>query len=429
MEIDAVLARIKREDVIDLALALGNVDSPHGQEGEVGNFIESWLASNGFTPRRIGLVPDRASVVATLRGSGGGYSLLFNSHMDTSTAADDVLTLRNPRAPQYHSAWLEDDEIVGDGVVNDKGPMAAFLIAARAIKDAGAPLLGDLTVTAVPGEIGVEPVDEWQGLEHVSKDLGARYMVNHGVVADYALVAEGTGFGLVWVEAGKAHFRITIHTDTSSFYTPYLPARTTMAEAPNAVLRVYPFLEAFERWATEYEQRFRYESPGGVVIPKASVNAIRGGTPTRCTQSPQLCHLYADVRLLPNQDVLAVKAELEDLLRSSGTSGEVELFLYRRGYEAQGVERLADTIRRCHQQVFPEPPATVSPAVSSMWRDTNIFIEMGIPAISYAPRSATHATRRSMKADWLYQAALVYARIALDMCNQQKERGAAPASG
>ena len=38
---------------------------------------------------------ERASVVATLRGSGGGYSLLFNSHMDTSTAADDVLTLRD----------------------------------------------------------------------------------------------------------------------------------------------------------------------------------------------------------------------------------------------------------------------------------------------------------------------------------------------
>ena len=57
-----------------------------------------------------------------------------------------------------------------------------------------------------------------------------------------------------------------------------------------------------------------------------------------------------------------------------------------------------------------------------MWRDTNIFIEMGIPAISYAPRSATHATRRSMKAEWLYQAALVYARIALDLCNQPKER-------
>src|SRR5207248_600092 len=46
MDLDAVLARIKREDVIDLALALGNVDSPHGQEGPVGDFIENWLASN-----------------------------------------------------------------------------------------------------------------------------------------------------------------------------------------------------------------------------------------------------------------------------------------------------------------------------------------------------------------------------------------------
>jgi hypothetical protein len=57
----------------------------------------------------------------------------------------------------YHSAWVEDDEIYGDGVVNDKGPMAAFLVAVKAIRDrlpARRP-----GRRAVASEISHEPVD------------------------------------------------------------------------------------------------------------------------------------------------------------------------------------------------------------------------------------------------------------------------------
>jgi hypothetical protein len=92
--------------------------------------------------------------------------------------------------------------------------MAAFLVAAKAIRDSGYPLKGDLVVSAVAGEISREPIDEWQGTSYLSKDLGARFMITHGAVADFALVAEGTGFGIVGVEPGKAHYKVTVVTDT-----------------------------------------------------------------------------------------------------------------------------------------------------------------------------------------------------------------------
>ena len=55
-----------------------------------------------------------------------------------------------------------------------------------------------------------------------------------------------------------------------------------------------------------------------------------------------------------------------------------------------------------------------------MWRDTNAFNELGIPAISYAPRSRSHAARKSFKVKDLTDAAIVYARIAMDLCNQER---------
>lgn len=420
---DDVVARIDRDEVVELALALGNIDSPTGSEGAAGRYVFDWLSANGFQPRRYALTEDRFNVAAWIEGTGGGYSLIFNSHLDTTLRPDAVWSAKDPNDPLYHSAWVEGDEIYGDGVVNDKGPMAAFLVAAKTIRESGFALKGDLIVSAVAGEISREPIEEWQGPAYLSKDLGARFMVTHGAVADFALVAEGTGFGIVGVEPGKAHFKVTVFTDTPRYYTPYLPRPTGIADAPNAIVRTAAVIEAFERWAYDYQVRHTYEGPLGTIVPKASINAIRSGYPFNLTSTPQLCSFYVDTRILPGANPLDLRDELRGVLREAGVEGTVELFLYRPGFEVKGADRLVETVRRCHDQVFETPPAIVGEPVTSMWRDTNAFNELGIPAISYAPRSASHAARKSFKVKDLQDAALAYARIAMDLCNQDREPG------
>ena len=417
MNPDDVVAQIDPQEVVGLALALGNTDSPTGSEGAAGQAVFDWLARNGFKPKRYGLVEDRFNVAARLPGTGGGYSLVFNAHLDTTLRPDAVWSAKDPSDPLYHSAWVEGDQIYGDGVVNDKGPMAAFLVAAKAIRDAGFPLRGDLVVSAVAGEISREPIDEWQGPAYLSKDLGVRFMATHGVVGDFALVAEGTGFGIVGIEPGKAHFKVTVVTDTPRYYTPYLPRPTGLADSPNAIVRASAVIAAFERWAYEYQQRHTYQSEYGTIVPKASVNAIRSGYPYNLTSAPQVSAFYVDTRILPGVNPLDVREELRALLREVGVDGEVELFLYRPGYEVRGAEPLVEAVRRQHALVFPSPPQIVAEPVTSMWRDTNAFNELGIPAISYAPRSASHAARKSFAVADLVDAARVYARIAMDVCN------------
>src|SRR3954463_4461175 len=282
---DDVGARIAPQEVVDLALALGNIDSPTGSEGAAGQFVYDWLATNGFRPEKDALTEDRFNVAAWIDGSGGGYSLIFNAHLDTTLRPDAVWSARDPNDPLYHSAWVDGDEIYGDGVVNDKGPMAAFLVAAKAIRDAGYPLKGDLIVSAAAGEISREPIEDWQGPQYLSKDLGVRFMVTHGVVGDFALVAEGTGFGIVGVEPGKAHFKVTVVTDTPRYYTPYLPRPTGMTDAANAIVRTAAVIAAFEEWAYGYQERHAYRGPTGTIIPKASINAIRSGYPYNLTSA------------------------------------------------------------------------------------------------------------------------------------------------
>ena len=419
---DDVLARIDPKEVVDLALALGNIDSPTGSEGPAGEFVFRWLAGNGFAPKKYAMIPERFNVAAWIDGSGGGHSLIFNAHLDTTLRADAVWSARDPTDPLYHSAWVEGDNIYGDGVVNDKGPMAAFLVAAKAIKESGHALRGDLIVSAVCGEISREPIEEWQGPLFMSKDLGVRFMVTHGVVADYALVAEGTGFGIVGIEPGKAHFKVTIYTDAPRYYTPYLPRPTGLADAPNAIVRSSATIAAFEECAYDYQLRNTYKGAMGTIVPKASVNAIRSGYPYNLTSAPQVAAFYVDTRILPGANPMDVRDELRGVLKKAGIEGTVELFLYRPGFEARGAERLIDTIKRCHAQTFPTPPTIVGDPVTSMWRDTNAFNELGIPAISYAPRATSHATTKSFRIKDLTDAALVYARLAMDLCNQERPK-------
>ena len=231
----AVLDRIDVDELVKVALDLGNIDSPTGSEGPVGEYVHDWLGRQGFAPKKVALFPNRPNVLATLPGSQHGRSLVFNSHMDTTIHKDEIWTTRRAADPVFHSAWREGDVLVGNGICNDKGPMATWLLAAKAIKDSGVTLKGDLVLMAVVGEIGLEPVDEFQPPAYVAKEAGTRYAITHGGVGDFALVAEGTDFGLVGVEAGKPSSRSPSSATTcrSTRRTSSVRPRSRRTRAPS----------------------------------------------------------------------------------------------------------------------------------------------------------------------------------------------------
>lgn len=403
-----ILASIAAEEIAELALALGNIDSPSPHEHAVCEYLAAWMDANRFAVQRVGLTPDRPNLLGRIKGTGGGRSILFNSHLDTSVWHGDR-RLRNPDDPIYHSAWREGDTLCGHGVLNDKGPLAAWLLACRAIRDSRVPLTGDIVLTAVVGETGSEPVDEFQGTDYIGKDAGARFLAVHGGVADCVLVAEATGFKLGWVEAGKAFCKVTIYGGTS-IYTPYVKD----GDDTSALLRARRFLNEWDGWAAEYTRRHRYEGAGGTVEPRASIGALRAGLPYNITRTPETCELYLDLRTAPGQSPTDIVREVEALVNELGLEGRVELFLHRPGYEARGVEPLADALRDAHRSVFDgEEPRVATGPTTSMWRDNNVWNELGIPAAMYGPGGGTGGGGRTVTVQELHSAARVYALTAL----------------
>jgi len=412
---DAVLERIAERDLVELALHITSVGAPPGEEGTGANVIYEWLDEQGFEPRRVGMFENRFNVFAEVPAQGRGPALAFNSHIDTWMHPDDHLIWRDPGNPDFHIGREEGDLLIGNPVVNDKGPMAAWMLAAKAIRDAGVKLDGPIYLTSVAGEIGQEPVDEYQGERYLSKEVGARYLVNHSPRAGFCVCAEATGFRKGWIEAGKAFYKITVFGGPV-LYTPYMKRPYAEGEHPNAIVRVMPLVARLEDWALEYEQRHTYESPGGTVVPKVNVSAIRGGQPWMVLQNPEVCMLYLDIRTVPGQDGGLIRHELRDLLDELGLEGTVEQFVDRPGWEAQGIEPLADAVDEAHRFEFDAQCEIATPPECSMWRDHNVFNEAGIPSLTYGPPGVAGAGTFAVRKEDLLRCSRVYALTALSMC-------------
>ena len=415
-----VLSLIDEKEVVELAVAMGNIYSPTGFEKPMAEFVYDWLKRHGFQAAMQEVVTDRFNVVATINGVGGGSSLLFNSHMDSDLGGPgEELTFADPELPQNRKVWIEGDTIFGKPILNDRGPMAATMIAAKAIKESGVRLGGDLVLTMVVGEIGNAPIDEFQGSQYLGKGLGSRHLVNHGVVADYALVAETSDFGIAWAEAGVAYVKIRITGD--AIYTPRSHRSEKIEEHPNAIVKMAKLIQAIEDWAGQYEKENTFNFEGGRMVPKVAIGAIRGGMPYKPYMTSGVCSIYVDVRIPPGASPVRIKHQLKAVAQSLNMEADIQIYLYRAGYVAENIDELKKVLEESHQKIFGRATQPVPTAVTSMWRDINVFNEVGIPALTFGPpRSIPEGSDKSkgkfMYINDLIDVTKIYALTGLDIC-------------
>ena len=407
---------IDAEELAALALRLANTFSPAGHEQPLAEVVHSWFEQNGIPVRLQPILPDRANVVAVLQGTGGGASLIFNSHLDTEVSGPEYDWGMAQPDINKAGAHREGNKLLGHTVLNDRGLMATTMITLKALRDSGIGLRGDVIFTAVAGETGSAPVDEYQGANYDGKGFGSRFLISHGVRANYALIAETTDFGLSWIACGACYFKVVV--PGRNLYTPRSFRPDDVRQHPNAIVKMARVIEKVEAWARQYEGSRSFESACGRVVPKVSIGAVRGGIPYRPNRTSPYCAIYVDVRIVPGDDPLRVQRELQSVVDSAEVGARVEMFLARNGAEGTNVERLAAVVRRCYKQVTGEdPPAKAPEEVVSMWRDNNVFNAAGIPSLTFGcARRKDEAGRLYLEIHDLEVTATVYAQVAQNTC-------------
>lgn len=424
-ERDAIAAAIDTDELVTLALELGNIPSPSRSEAQSAEYVYQWMAREGFRPRKVGATPERPNIIGEYGGTGTGANLLLTAHLDTESpsgmAEQDAFRYRPSTLadPEWTRCWLDGEgRLRGYPISNDRGPMSCFLIAAKALRKAGIGLAGKTWLTACPGEIGPEPIEEFSGIGFMGKDIGAHYLFHHGGVApDYAIAAEGTDFGATWQGCGYALFRIRVYGRGT--FTPILEAPEDATKHPNPIYRMGPVIDAIHKWSLGWERDGVYEAPGGTSVPKVQLSSVRGGMPTDFGAGTEICALYLDVQLTPRQSVAQAYHGIVAAMRGVDVEEfDVEPVVVRHGFEAEtaAVAPLAGAVDAATRLARDTPLERAHPVYSSMWRDHNVFNMHRIPALT------TGMPRWRPTPQDMASSALIYALTMLAVCG----RGEAP---
>lgn len=427
-EAQSVLTWIEEhtEAMVEFLLEFGSVPSPRGAEREAADFLLGWLDDNDVAARRQTVTDGRPNVVGRLRGHDGtsGDDLLFNAHVDTAFGNEEEDARALSEQQRFHrEVWREDGVLYGDDVVNDKGPMTGFLWAALALRECDVDLAGDVLLTAVAGEISGATVAEFQDDRYLGTGVGARRLVDGGVAGDYALVAETTDFAVARMECGVAWFEITVEGEAN--YQPRLTLpdpETVEDDHPGALPAAASAALALERWGARYTAEHTEETDAGTMRPSAGVGAIRAGNPPAPAVSPGTASLYLDVRLPPGEGPAFVREEIASVLRDAGVDATVDTYLFRRGHvaDADAVAPLTGALADAHARIRGGSPPDPDPAITSMWRDVNVFNEAGIPAVTCGPprvsRRVDGERAQGLRIDDLVDAAKLYAATAVSVC-------------
>jgi len=384
---------IDADRLVQDALEAVSIPSFTGEEEALAEWMAERFRELGLEVQWQQVEEGRANVVGVRPGAGGGQTLMFNGHMDTSYSGKEPW-LAGVRGFQPHG-FVKDGRIYGLGISNMKGALVAYLAAVRALRDA--PLKGDVMVAAVCGEIEKTQWGSAQGAQYRGYAAGSRHLVTHGGAADVCILGEPTEQKVVLAHFGSLWLRLS--TTGAFVHTAFAPP-----VEDNSIVKMRPVLDAVLEWLPSWA-----EETGGV----ATVGAIAGGFPWRVSRTPHRTDLFLDLRVPPGMEMAEARRKALDFARGLGV--EAEVFVTAPGAEIEPDHPLVAALEASHEEVFGSPPER---DVTRWFSDASVLTRYGIATVNYGTSTGLLDTvdGENLDIDGLVKTAEVYARAAQRVC-------------
>jgi acetylornithine deacetylase len=401
---------IDRDRLVDTASRMIGVHSFTGDEQRMAELMAELYEELGLRVQWQQVEDGRANALGSWEGAGGGPSLMFNGHMDTSYSGREPWLKDVPGFQP--KAFVEDGRLYGLGVSNMKGALACYVEAVRALQSAGVRLRGDVLVAAVAGEIEKAQQGEAAGAQYRGYAAGSRHLVMHGGVADMCLLGEPTEGKVVLGHFGTLWLRIRVQGEF--IHTAFSEGRRDR----NSILRMHDVLAEVRRWIPTWEDDPANSYRGAKAI--VNVGAIEGGFGWRVSRTPHHTDLFVDVRVPPTKAMNVARREVLDLVRSLrerfpdyGVEGEV--YVTAPGAEIPEEHQLVGAVDASHAEVFGEPPGR---DVTRWFSDASALTRYGIPTVNYGTSTGLMDVERgeNLEIEGLVKMAHVYALVATRVC-------------
>jgi acetylornithine deacetylase len=361
------LQRLVRIDSVNPLLVPGGAG-----EAEIAGYVAESLAGLGLKVETFEPEPGRVSVVGTLKGSGGGKSLMLNAHMDTVGVAGMA-------AP--FSGELRDGRIYGRGAFDMKGSLAACMAAAKELVGSG--LAGDVVVAAV--------ADEEYG------SLGTRDLLMRIPKVDGAIVTEPTGLDVCLAHKGYLWIEVVV--------TGRAAHGSRFELGIDANLKMGAFLGGL----AELEKELRGRKPHPLVGPPSLHAALLEGGSGLSTYAAT-SKVQIERRTVPGETEAQAVAEIQAVVDRLGLQASVRCFFSREPFEV----RPEAAIVRCLDRALGGNARHVG---DTPWMDAALLSAAGMETVVCGPAGAgAHADEEWVDLDSVVRLGEVLADVAREYC-------------
>jgi acetylornithine deacetylase/succinyl-diaminopimelate desuccinylase-like protein len=300
----------------------------------------------------------------------GGKTIALNAH-------GDVVPPGEGWTHGPYSGEVVDGKLYGRASAVSKSDFASFTFATRALESLGAPLKGGV-------ELHFTYDEEFGG------ELGPGWLLSHGHTKPDLLIAAGFSYQVVTAHNGCLQMEVTLHGLASHAAYPH-----TGVDALQAANQLLTALYAYNGVL-----KTRLSAVEGITHPYLNVGRIEGGSNTNVV--PGKVVLKLDRRMIPEEDVHAVEAEVRALIASTlaqckGVRLEIKRLLLAHSLQPMaGNAPLVAAIQKHGQAVFGEPiPTSGTP----LYTDVRLYGAQGVPAVIYGAGPRTVLESNAKRAD------------------------------
>lgn len=318
--VNAVMAEVTRDRLLETTCGLVNIASPTGGERPLAEWIAARLGDHGLDASTQIIDDQQANAVGVLRGPTAGPSVLLYAPLDSFTTGDPDLdtpwAAPRIREDMLPHATVHGDLVVGLAAGNPKGHAAAVMVAVEALARSGVLVPGDVVAGLGAGGMPsfAVPGAGAPGRENTGHGVGATFLLERGFTTDHAVIAKPgwnvshEEVGLVWidVEAPGEHTYVG-----SRHRLPYRNAASVAAKV----------IEHLEEWFEDYAERHEV----GTMRPQGVISSVVGGFQHLAASTSAMVRLRMDVRMTPDQTAPEVVREVQEQLRALSDEIGVEI--------------------------------------------------------------------------------------------------------
>ena len=383
---------ISERRVMEETFRFISVPSPTGAEGEFAALYASVLEGLGLETVLDEEFKDSPSVIARLRGSGGGPTLQLDGHSDTVPVPHDECSID-----------FEHNVVRGRGAADMKGGLAAIVEALRALKETGVWPRGDVLVTA--HGLHEAPLGDQRTL---------RSLLQRGIAGDAAVIAELGHDHLAVASRGMSIFHIKVRRSGAPVHEVELRTRDS-----NPIAAVRLLLDQLEEKAAALEARAEHALGPETLF----IGQVRSGD--FYNRVPVDAEIVGTRRYRPPTGRSDVERELRVLCEevTARTGLEVSLSLQEVGaaYTLERSEPVIEALRRGYlDSVGHELRLGAAGAVGN----AADFVAYGVPAVYHGVNQETaHSDNEYVSGRDLARAARVLAATVVYFCGAQSRKG------